>query len=301
MTLAQAQKQSDLNYPNSTVLRSSIDFGWSTMFAERRSFSAFAGPGSLAPHAEVTITLPSSEEGFVTCKVDGGWRTGRLIPGSIWCRGVGARSDEACVASRKWDVLHLYLPSAVFARLMDDYNLPSSAEASIRYSCAIQDEVINQIGLSVLSEMMCPTSSGRMLAETSSLLLAARLTHAHAEPELVRVPLRSRYGLDDGRLRRVLAYIEEHLGGDISVADLANVARLSIFHFTRAFTAAVGVPPHRYVSGRRLQGAKAMIAKRGASLSEIALECCFSSQSSFTRAFRRATGMTPAEYQRTLR
>ncbi|MGA6966762.1 MAG: helix-turn-helix transcriptional regulator [Xanthobacteraceae bacterium] len=56
-----------------------------------------------------------------------------------------------------------------------------------------------------------------------------------------------------------------------------------------------------YVSQRRLESAKAMIATGRASLGEIALDCQFSSQSSFTRAFRRATGMTPAEYRRTLR
>jgi AraC family transcriptional regulator len=44
-----------------------------------------------------------------------------------------------------------------------------------------------------------------------------------------------------------------------------------------------------------------MIATGRASLGEIAFHCRFSSQSSFTRAFRRATGMTPAEYRRTLR
>jgi AraC family transcriptional regulator len=105
----------------------------------------------------------------------------------------------------------------------------------------------------------------------------------------------------DGRLRRVLAYIEEHLAEEITVGDLANVACLSVFHFTRAFAATMGVPPHRYVSRRRLESAKAMIATGRASLGEIALDCQFSSQSSFTRAFRRATGMMPAEYRRTLR
>jgi AraC family transcriptional regulator len=102
-------------------------------------------------------------------------------------------------------------------------------------------------------------------------------------------------------LRRVLAYVEEHLAEEIAVADLANVACLSIFHFTRAFAAATGVPPHRYVSQRRLENAKAMIAMGRASLDEIALDSRFSSQSSFTRAFRRAIGKTPAEYRRTLR
>jgi AraC family transcriptional regulator len=74
---------------------------------------------------------------------------------------------------------HLYMPNVVFARLTNDYNLPAVPGRSIRYSCGVQDEVINQTGLSVLSEMRCPTAAGRMLVETSSLLLAARLG-AHA-------------------------------------------------------------------------------------------------------------------------
>jgi AraC family transcriptional regulator len=95
-------------------------------------------------------------------------------------------------------------------------------------------------------------------------------------------------------LSRVLAYVEEHLAEDISIVDFDNVACLSIFHFTR-------VPPHRYVSRRRLESVKAMIASGRASLAEIAHSCRFSSQSSFTRVFPRATGLTPAEYRRTLR
>jgi AraC family transcriptional regulator len=214
---------------------------------------------------------------------------------------MGGKYDEAHIRSPKVQVIHLSIPNVVFARLMDDYNLPAVPGRSIRYSCGVQDELINQIGLSVLSEMMCPTAAGRMLVETSSLLLAARLVHTHSEIGLTRSPIPSRHGLDDVRLRRVLAYIEEHLADDIAVADLANVACLSIFHFTRAFAATMGVPPHRYVSRRRLESAKEMIATGRASLGEIALDCRFSSQSSFTRAFRRATGMTPAEYRRTLR
>jgi AraC family transcriptional regulator len=179
------------------------------------------------------------------------------------------------------------------------YNLPPVPGGCIRDSWGVQDELVNQIGLSVLSEMMCPTAAGRMLVETSSLLLAARLAHSHFETGLIRSPIPSGHRLDDRRLRRVLAYVEEHLADDIAVADLANVACLSIFHFTRAFAATMGVPPHRYVRRRRLESAKTMIAT-GSSLSEIAFNCQFSSQSSFTRAFRRATGMTPAEYRRTL-
>jgi AraC family transcriptional regulator len=302
MNFMQAQRQEDLRYPKTTLLKSSKDLGWSTLLAELHSHSRYEGPGAAAPtDAEVGIIVRGSDEGLLTYKFDGKWQSARPTTGSIRLRPIGRTCDEARICAAKVEVLHLYLPKVSFARLMDDYNLPAAPGRSIRQSCGVQDEVINQIGLSVLSEMMCPTAAGRMLVETSSLLLAARLAHSHFETGLIRPPLPSRHGLDDGRLRRVLAYIEEHLADDIAVADLANVACLSIFHFTRAFAATMGVPPHRYVSQRRLESAKAMISTGRASLSEIALDCQFSSQSSFTRAFRRAVGMTPAEYRQTLR
>ena len=300
MSFMLARRQEDLKYLASTLLKSSNDLGWSTLTAELRSHSCYEGPGAAAPaDAEVGIIVRGSNQGLVTCKFGGSWQSVRPTTGSIWLRPIGRSSDEARICSPKIEALHLYVPGGVFAPLIDDYNLPPVPGRSIRYSCGVQDELVNQIGLSVLSEMMCPTAAGRMLVETSSLLLAARLAHSHAETELMRSPIGSGHGLDGGRLRRVLAYIEEHLAEDIAVADLANVACLSIFHFTRAFAATMGVPPHRYVSQRRLESAKVMIAK-GSSLSEIAYNCQFSSQSSFTRAFRRVTGVTPAEYRRTL-
>jgi AraC family transcriptional regulator len=296
MSLIQAQKQRDLKYQASTLLNSSRDLGWSTMFAEFRSHGPYEQPGTAGPHLEIALAVRGSDEGLVATKFAGTLRRVRPTTGTIWLRPAEAAADECRMAPSAWEAIRLY-----FARLKDDYNLPAGPERSIRYACGVQDELINQIGLSVLSEMTCPTAAGRMLVETSSLMLAARLAHAHAETELIRLPILTPHRLDDVRLRRVLTYIEEHLADDITVADLANVACLSIFHFTRAFAATMGVPPHRFVSQRRLESAKAMIATGRASLSEIALDSRFSSQSSFTRAFRRATGVTPAEYRRSLR
>jgi AraC family transcriptional regulator len=298
----QAQRREDLKYPNTTLLKSSNDLGWSALIAELYSHSRYEGPGAAAPaDAEVGVIVRGSDEGLLMYKFAGSWQSVRPTTGSIRLRPIGRADDEVRICSPKVEVLHLYVPTLAFAPLMDDYNLPPVPGHCIRDSWGVQDELINQIGLSVLSEMMSPTAAGRMLVETSSLLLAARLAHSHFETGLIRSPTPPRHGLDDGRVRRVLAYIEAHLADDITVADLANVACLSIFHFIRAFAATIGVPPHRYVSQRRLEGAKAMIAAGRASLSEVALHCRFSSQSSLTRAFRRATGMTPGEYRRTLR
>jgi AraC family transcriptional regulator len=155
--------------------------------------------------------------------------------------------------------------------------------------------------MSLLAEIADETATGLMLAETASLMLTARLCQAYCDGNFAKLGVDTPHRLDNTRLRRVLDYIEQHLDEDISVARLADLAHLSVFHFTRMFSAAIGISPHRYVSRRRLENAMAMLAVGKLPLCEIALRSCFSSQASFNRAFRRATGMTPGEYRRLVR
>src|SRR4029453_16666446 len=70
-------------------------------------------------------------------------------------------------------------------------------------------------------------------------------------------------------------------------------------HFARAFRLAVGQPPHRYVSARRLERAKALLTRGDRSLVDIALSLGFSGQANFTRAFTQATGRAPGRYRQT--
>jgi AraC family transcriptional regulator len=290
------QKAQDQRYD---VLQSSSELGWSSLFAEVRSYGRGAGTHPADPETKIAILLDGSE-GTSVCRIGGSWRLSEHIPGNVWVKPMGGKYDEGYTTTATTiRLLNLHLSASVFTQLGDCYGLPAAPLArSVRYVCGEQDEVVNQIGLSVLSEMTTPTAAGRMFVETASLLLAARLLHAHWDAGSVRLPIERRHRLDERRLRRVFDYVEEHLADDIAVADLANVASLSIFYFTRAFSAAVGMPPHRYVSQRRLEWARTMIAAGGTSIAEMAFLCGFSSQSSFTRAFRRATGLTPAMYRR---
>jgi AraC family transcriptional regulator len=93
MSLMQAQRQKDLKYLNSTLLKSSKDLGWS-LIAELRSHSRYEGTGAAAPpDAEVGIIVRGSDEGLTACKVDGSWQHARLTTGSIWLRPVGGKSE----------------------------------------------------------------------------------------------------------------------------------------------------------------------------------------------------------------
>jgi AraC-like DNA-binding protein len=82
------------------------------------------------------------------------------------------------------------------------------------------------------------------------------------------------------------------------VSHLARIAGLSTSHFCRAFKQSIGMPPHRYVTMRRLAAAAELIRKTPKPLAEVAIEVGFSGQSHFTRVFTQMTGETPGALRR---
>jgi transcriptional regulator of acetoin/glycerol metabolism len=104
-------------------------------------------------------------------------------------------------------------------------------------------------------------------------------------------------GLSSGAMRRVREYVEVHLSESIDLAMLATVAGLSLHHFAREFKQSVGVPPHHYLTQKRVERAQEMLAQTDLSLSEIAYAAGFSDQSHLARHFRHILGTTPREFR----
>ena len=78
----------------------------------------------------------------------------------------------------------------------------------------------------------------------------------------------------------------------MTLADLASVACLSPYHFSRSFKQAVGVGPQRYVMQRRRERAKTLMRRTNEPLAEIAYRVGFTDQRHLTSSFRRETGLT---------
>jgi AraC family transcriptional regulator len=98
--------------------------------------------------------------------------------------------------------------------------------------------------------------------------------------------------------RRVLDYIEEHLGTPIRVSDLSVLLNRTEAHFSRVFKRTFGVSPHAYVLRRRIERASRLMIESSTPLSEIALKCGFNDQAHFSKRFRQHTGATPAAWRR---
>jgi AraC family transcriptional regulator len=172
------------------------------------------------------------------------------------------------------------------------------AEAELAPRLFFDDPVLRQTALKLEALIEAGPSGSRLYAEALGIVLVHELLRLNAGAAPAEPPMRG--GLAGWQRRSVAQYIEEHVSEQISLAELAGLARLSVFHFSRAFRQSFGVPPHRYHTSRRIERAKIRLAKPNQSVTEIALDMGFSETSSFTTAFRKLVGRTPTEYRRSV-
>lgn len=126
----------------------------------------------------------------------------------------------------------------------------------------------------------------------SYLLLAVRcLLERHAGNRRQA----SAAGQDSGHVSQIRDYIEAHYAENVSLTQLSAMTSRSPFHVARAFSKAVGLPPHAYLESVRIRHAREML-RSGMSLVDTALATGYPDQSHFTHRFRRLTGLTPGQY-----
>jgi AraC family transcriptional regulator len=140
---------------------------------------------------------------------------------------------------------------------------------------------------------------GRLAAESLANLLAVHLIRSASGPR--RPTGRSDGALPQRKLRAVVEYIEEHLAASPTLAQMAAIAHLSAYHFTRQFKAATGLPPHQYVILRRVERAKRLLQGADLSLAEVAAGAGFTDQSKFSHHFKRLVGVSPRHFRKSAR
>jgi AraC family transcriptional regulator len=149
------------------------------------------------------------------------------------------------------------------------------------------------------AELTAGAAGGWLAAESLANVLVVHLIRH------VLAPRRAECGRDgvlpQARLRAVIQYVEERLDADLTLEQLAAVARLSAYHFARQFKAATGLPPHQYVIMRRVERAKVLLQGSDLSLAEVAALAGFSGQSVFCHHFKRLIGVTPRQFRMSAR
>jgi transcriptional regulator GlxA family with amidase domain len=99
------------------------------------------------------------------------------------------------------------------------------------------------------------------------------------------------------RFADLVAWIDAHPHGDLSVEALADRAHLSTRQFRRRFAAALGCAPAAYVENVRMAEARRRLAQRAGTVEAIAVSVGFASADAFRRAFERRFGVPPRTYR----
>ena len=154
-------------------------------------------------------------------------------------------------------------------------------------------ELLRLLGREVAAGGPC----GKLYSDALAFSLLARALSLSSQPTRPFFSISS--ALSPRAQQRVLEYIEANLQRNIGLQELADLVGYSRGHFLRMFRVATGTTPHRYLTERRIERAKALLTGGQLALTDVAAFCGFSSQSHLSTEFRRRTGMSPARFRRT--
>ena len=197
-----------------------------------------------------------------------------------------------CVFRGSYDMLHLHVRNALITELAGDAigtGTPLPTEPSLT-----QDPLGERLARALLAAEELGGLSGQLYAECVSTAIVARLLGSSRSSASHRGKVAE---LPRWRLKRVFDYIEASLADPVSLADLAAVAGLTRMHFAAQFRSATGLPPHEYLTRRRIERAQEMLLQNDLALVEVALSVGFQTQSHFTSVFKRFVGQSPGAWR----
>lgn len=167
-------------------------------------------------------------------------------------------------------------------------------KAAFPSSPCVRDVQLSTIGRAIEAALARSTSERSLVVDGLGLAFSARLL----EIALTRPVEKPAARLSRRQMRVVDEFIEANIAGRMTLNDLACVAGLRPSVFKALFKNTHGLPVHRYVIGRRVERAAALIRERALPLSQIALDAGFAHQSHLARAMRRTIGTTPGALAR---
>lgn len=274
------------------IIANSQEAGWRSLHAAVLEEGPFRATEPAVGHPMLIYHLSRPTE--VERRIEGGPRSRQLIGPRRICLTPGD-------AVTTWEhnghpeILQVYLRGSIYRAAVGEICGGDAAAAELVPRFAMLDPMLEQLALAITAALRDGTAGDGLYVDTLAQMIAVHLARAHSSQSKTRslhAPVMSH-----GRMRRVVEYIEEHLDGNLSLEAMAAEVEISPMYLARAFKAAVGQSPHRYVLGRRIDRAKELLRNTDSPVVDVALSAGFSSQSHLSYWFQRYVGVSPAAYR----
>lgn len=196
------------------------------------------------------------------------------------------------------DAVGCYLAVTITPDFVDDLfggksDLPLS---TLRPAIGFRDSAIEMAMHRIALEILHPDPISGAVVEGQAMLLLSQLARSRGPSLEVK-----KGGLSPFDMKRVDDMIDTSSESPLRIADIARRIGVSHFHFDRAFKQTTGKTPRTYIAERKIERSLDLLRTTNKPLTEIALECGFSSSSHFSVAFKRAFGVGPGEFRQSWR
>lgn len=142
----------------------------------------------------------------------------------------------------------------------------------------------------LLVERYCGADMARELAK-------AFVIDVRNDPQSVYAGLPAKTYHHDSQVQLVQSWLHENYADPATLADLAARVHLSPRQLQRRFTSALGEPPLQYLQRVRIEASRKMLERGAVNLSHLAEQVGYQDVSSFSRLFKRHTGLSPSHYR----
>ena len=228
------------------------------------------------------------------------WKDGRRFKshqyetGDIWINPAGTPFSHRVNTYNRFALLAI--DPAKLIEILPDF--PLVAHQTFRREHQSQDPQMQTLMRSLLIEVQAGGPNGKLYADLLSTALAVHFVNHYSIERSFDIQdyFQQLKSTDRQRLGQVLDYIEAHLTENISLNDLALIAGLSKFHFSRLFKSALGLTPYHYLMSRRVAQAAHALTKKATPIAQVSAEFGFTDQAHFTRNFKKIKGMTPKQF-----
>jgi AraC family transcriptional regulator len=157
------------------------------------------------------------------------------------------------------------------------------------------DLVMYGMALALTASMEQPNEAQTMFVEHIALAFHAHVAHLYGGASKGR---HHAGGLAPWQLQRVCDAMKSELHVNHTIAALAAACGVSSSHFAQAFKDSTGLAPHRWLTRRRIERARELLAHNKMDIAEIALACGFVDQSHFSRVFTKVEKQSPGKWRR---
>jgi len=278
--------------PTPRILFSSVGRGWNALDADFVHIPR--GRAKASGSERHVLGMHFGPPVNANCSVGGIRMLGVQKPGDIGV--IPAGMDGSWEDDADCQILRLSLRPSLLEEVAEQMGR-SSTKAELIPCFGLRDTRIEAIGLAIKADLEADTPSDPLYIDLLTNALAVRLVelafNRMSPSECSNAPR-----LSARQLRILIEFIETNLDKKLHLTDLASVAGVGTTRLKTLFRNSTGTPVHRYVIGRRIEYARAMLSTTKMPASQVALAAGFTHQSHMASTMRRVLGHAPSEIKR---